>query len=704
MKKVKLMLSRFLIVTMMMNSTMPAYASVNEVGTESSYSAEAETESETSAENEIEVAEESEEAGEAEEESEAEVEIETESEMENESESDITGESDYDGEMKSESEQEAAEKTETETDIESEKTGELETDVESEEEISQQIDSETESEAEMPTETEGETEIRTEAESESKPAEVENAPAVESTPTVTESTAVKVECICNVKCTENEFNADCPVCGMDNEDIESCCGEEFVTVKTELDELEIAVDDECFVTEDIGLPDNEELLESYLENLFYGELNAGISMYGDYGEESLTLLDAIIYDALKIEVAKIASGERASSIIEVDVSNTWTEDDLGVTIYDGEWNNDATDMLCSVGVSNIVKLLMTNCPYEMYWYDKTEGVKVTSGYHVSGEKDDENEEYVLKTDGTVTFTFAVSADYQSYVAAEVDNSKALAAVSAAEYAKEIVSDYAEKSDYEKLSGYKEEICSLVDYNDDAAAGNTDFGAPWQLIYVFDQDTSTNVVCEGYSKAFQYLCDLSDFESESLACYTVTGTMTSDSSSGSHMWNLVKMEDDKVYLIDATNCDDGTIGSPDYLFLAGAEGTKDTGYIISFEKNGSTCNVTYIYDSSTSGLYSEGILTLNSENYAEGGSQLMNGWVETDAGRMYYRDGKPICGEVIEVDGSFFYLDDNGYMVTNMWLHDQDENGNACSRLFTENGEAKRSEEFEIYNGYAGSVN
>ena len=30
----------------------------------------------------------------------------------------------------------------------------------------------------------------------------------------------------------------------------------------------------------------------------------------------------------------------------------------------------------------------------------------------------------------------------------------------------------------------------------------------ELIWVFDGDSSTNVVCEGYAKAFQYLCDLS----------------------------------------------------------------------------------------------------------------------------------------------------------------------------------------------------
>ena len=33
-----------------------------------------------------------------------------------------------------------------------------------------------------------------------------------------------------------------------------------------------------------------------------------------------------------------------------------------------------------------------------------------------------------------------------------------------------------------------------------------YGDPWQLIYVFDDDPDTNVVCEGYAKAFKYEAD------------------------------------------------------------------------------------------------------------------------------------------------------------------------------------------------------
>ena len=58
-------------------------------------------------------------------------------------------------------------------------------------------------------------------------------------------------------------------------------------------------------------------------------------------------------------------------------------------------------------------------------------------------------------------------------------------------------------------GFKNEICNLVDYNNAAADSSTQtaYGDPWQMIWVFDENAETKVVCEGYSKAFQYLCDL-----------------------------------------------------------------------------------------------------------------------------------------------------------------------------------------------------
>lgn len=120
--------------------------------------------------------------------------------------------------------------------------------------------------------------------------------------------------------------------------------------------------------------------------------------------------------------------------------------------------------------------------------------------------------------------------------------------------------------------YRQKICELVSYNSTAANNTpTPYGDPWQLIYVFDGDDSTNVVCEGYSKAFKYLCDLSAFTND-ITCSLVTGTMAGGTGAGNHMWNIVAIGSSN-YLVDITNCDTGTVGAPDKLFLCGAAETE-----------------------------------------------------------------------------------------------------------------------------------
>ena len=108
---------------------------------------------------------------------------------------------------------------------------------------------------------------------------------------------------------------------------------------------------------------------------------------------------------------------------------------------------------------------------------------------------------------------------------------------------------AEKSDYEKLRAYNKAICEAVTYDYDAVKKDhgtyvVDHGDPWQLIWVFDGDPDTKAVCEGYSKAVQHLCDLTDFKSK-----TVQSIIVSGHAGGGHMWNIVRMEDGKRYLVD-----------------------------------------------------------------------------------------------------------------------------------------------------------
>jgi hypothetical protein len=202
-----------------------------------------------------------------------------------------------------------------------------------------------------------------------------------------------------------------------------------------------------------------------------------------------------------------------------------------------------------------------------------------------------------------------------------------------------VNKYANVPDEEKLTAYKDAICELTEYNEKAAENaETPYGDPWQMIYVFDGDASTNVVCEGYAKAFQYLCDQSKFEDETVRCYTVSGTMYSIGadgiSGGAHMWNIVTLGGEN-YLVDVTNSDEDTIGVNGGLFLAEGRGNVRGGY--TFYPDGYWTK--YVYDAEMLELYDASVLRLagtqvGTENYpaaqnTKDGNNLQQQKADTD---------------------------------------------------------------------------
>lgn len=326
------------------------------------------------------------------------------------------------------------------------------------------------------------------------------------------------------------------------------------------------------------LPDSEELESMYIDQLFYGE---GVSFYKDYGRTALDGVRLEIYEALRTEIEKIAAGENTATLFTVKLSKEQIDSDIS-----------------GADLSLINQCLMADLPQNFYWYDKTKGCTIGILTYSDGSQDYE-------------FGFAVSENYADKSAGmtegkyyTVDPAKINSAKKAAENARKIAAEYDEKSDYEKIMGYKNMICNLTEYNDDAAK-NDDFpyGDPWQLVYVFDDDPTTNVVCEGYAKAFQYLCDLGGIE-----CYTVTGDLAGGTGAGPHMWNVLVL-DGKSYIADITNCDGDSAGSPDRLLLKGAEQSDANGCEFNIGQK-----LTYTYDNEAKSLYPEEILTVSNEDY------------------------------------------------------------------------------------------
>lgn len=335
-----------------------------------------------------------------------------------------------------------------------------------------------------------------------------------------------------------------------------------------------------------------------------------------------------IYRRLVPEIKKIAAGESASATIVItDMPITYTQGDLGhITIIEG----DALSKVASARIGELFGAdvnhkalrdkLLANHPYELYWFDKTNGMAISYGieadentvtipYIVVGfcvaDAYRDTTKYAVNEKGE-TILDEANNPVPDYTA--VDTAKTGAARTAAAKAAEVVAANQDKGTYSKLVAYREYITNAVDYNSEAAStANYPYGDPWQLIYVFDDDPDTKVVCEGYSKAFKYLCDLTWTGSDpEVACYLPTGTMDGDA----HMWNIVSIGGAN-YLTDITNCDSGTIGAPDQLFLCGVRGGVDSGYIADLTGNTTTV---YFYDNETLALYDEE-LVLSATRYS-----------------------------------------------------------------------------------------
>ena len=362
--------------------------------------------------------------------------------------------------------------------------------------------------------------------------------------------------------------------------------------------------------------DNDELFKQYVEKkLSEGIVNEDTGEIPGHARMRRVMpsgINAAIYASLKEQVKLVADGKEPLAVFEVTLDelalekNGWTAEELGVPAIavNGRITQEAKNALTKelgINMRSVLTALLFDCPYDLYWYDKERGVSI-SGPKISTAQGGSGLQIIV-TSG-ITVSFEVADGYSTGNDNEVDPSKAERVEGAVNNAKDIVREAEGETDHGKLVSYKEAICSLVEYDQEAAADTSmPYGDPWQVISVFDEDVTSNVVCEGYSKAFQYLCDLTDFESD-LDCISVSGTMSGGTGSGAHMWNILCMGDGKNYLADITNCDEGTVGSPDKLFIAGyAGGDVSSGY--TFSCNGRT--IKYYYDSETTSAFDDELI-------------------------------------------------------------------------------------------------
>ena len=362
-----------------------------------------------------------------------------------------------------------------------------------------------------------------------------------------------------------------------------------------------------------ALPDTEDLFATYVEREFRNGGESSLEAASDktYGLEGSEL---IIYQEMKRAIEEIAAGARTSTEIGITLESlgypagkTFSAAELGVdalVVNEAITAEAKAAMYAKIAYSqNMWDALLADCPYDLYWYEKTVGTKISIA-GLSGN----SRALRFSSDPVLTFKMSVSQDFAGTTTYTTDSTKTGAAKTAAQNAKEVVSANTSLNDTKKLQAYKNFITENVSYNTTAASNNaTPYGNPWQLIWVFDEDDSTGVVCEGYSKAFKYLCDCSQFSNPTLECLLVSGTMSGGTGAGRHMWNLV-VTGRRSYLADITNSDTGTIGSDGRLFMAGSGSATGSGYTVG--------GVTFTYDDDMDILYDENVRKIYSKNYFE----------------------------------------------------------------------------------------
>ena len=359
--------------------------------------------------------------------------------------------------------------------------------------------------------------------------------------------------------------------------------------------------------------DPDKLFESFVAEQMGKRISSVHGQKSSGAGDGLEGASKVIYQIIAPKIHQIATGERAATDFtftteELGLGDSirWTAEELGVEtiqtedgIVDEFWEKLAD--LISIGL--LFDALREDNPFDLYWIDLTWGIS----YGVRSLWIDPNENSEWVEFSGIWLGIAVASKYQDGDEYTMNTTIGSSVVAAGNKARAIVSHYASASDYEKLRGYGEEICDLVEYNYDAYEesenGSISSSDPWQIIWVFDEDPTTNVVCEGYAKAFQHLCDLSSFIND-IQCISVIGD-----AGGAHMWNIVRMEDGDNYLVDVTWCDGGNFS--DWYFLKG----YDSGSASAYPKY-VIHGIARTYDAYTMALYGEDKLSLSSKDYEQ----------------------------------------------------------------------------------------
>lgn len=313
-----------------------------------------------------------------------------------------------------------------------------------------------------------------------------------------------------------------------------------------------------------------------------------------------------VYDQIMEQVPALLNGTSpdGSTAFKIDASQfpgvklTYTEADLGFDIFD-EANNTyvnedkvktfITDTFAVDG-SKLYYSLHDDHPEKFFWdfgldcYTDNRPVSYSTSAENGGEVTiNPNFTYSLPVSVVFRPDGADAAEYEYFY---VDTTKLQSINAAIANAKQIVADAESLSDYEKLKYYYCKICALTDYNrtayynyehrhNEKYSPKSDIN-PWELIWALDGNPDTKVVCEGYARAYQYLCNMSTFQDKTVECRFISGV---PEGSGGHAWNLVELNG-KNYHVDTT-WGDKENADPDMGYFLGYGTPLNGGYKLAY---------------------------------------------------------------------------------------------------------------------------
>ena len=103
---------------------------------------------------------------------------------------------------------------------------------------------------------------------------------------------------------------------------------------------------------------------------------------------------------------------------------------------------------------------------------------------------------------------------------------------------EYLNSFADEDEFGTVLKAHDNIIESIEYKYDEHGNPSNDASAHNIVGVIEE---SGAVCEGYSKAFQLICD----------CYGVDSlTVSGDSRGQDHMWNVVKL-DEKWYWVDVT---------------------------------------------------------------------------------------------------------------------------------------------------------